>query len=353
MDIMLKKRYDLIPNLVKIIKAYAKHEKETFEKITSLRNNGINTTTDEDKFKINTEIKNEINSLFLLSENYPDLKSNINFIQLQTILNDIEDQISAARRTYNAHVTDYNIFINQTDVSGINYVETNFKSDKSLRLITDIKFDANELNVETFNVIFSGVLDGNGMTISDLRINANTSISNNAIQKQQDEDSAYKELEKYGDDQKVTSVGMFAKLNSTETGVGAVVKNLTLNVAEVYGDRDGLEQAITNILSNSIKYTPEGGNIKVYIGAVHNDAYIKIIDNGIGIPKEDLPRVFERFYRVDKARSRDMGGTGLGLPIAKEIIDSNNGSIDIKSDKGKGTEVIMKLPIYKNNIKKT
>ena len=126
---------------------------------------------------------------------------------------------------------------------------------------------------------------------------------------------------------------------------------MTSNVAEVYGDRDGIEQAITNILSNSIKYTPENGNIKVYIGAVHNDAYIKIIDNGIGIPKDDLPRVFERFYRVDKARSREMGGTGLGLPIAKEIIDSNNGSIDIKSDKGAGTEVIIKLPIYKEKEK--
>ena len=119
---MLKKRYDLIPNLVKIIKAYAKHEKETFEKITSLRNEGINTTTDEDKFKINTEIKNEINSLFLLSENYPDLKSNINFIQLQTILNDIEDQISAARRTYNAHVTDYNIFIKIIPINILSFI---------------------------------------------------------------------------------------------------------------------------------------------------------------------------------------------------------------------------------------
>lgn len=98
-----------------------------------------------------------------------------------------------------------------------------------------------------------------------------------------------------------------------------------------------------------MKYTPNGGNIKVYIGAVHDDAYIKIIDNGIGIPKEDLPRVFERFYRVDKARSREMGGTGLGLPIAKEIIEGNGGSIDIKSEVGKGTEVIIKIPTYKPN----
>lgn len=122
---------------------------------------------------------------------------------------------------------------------------------------------------------------------------------------------------------------------------------ITSNVPEVYGDRDGIERVIINIITNSIKYTPEGGNIKVYVGAVYDDAYIKIIDNGIGIPKEDLPRVFERFYRVDKARSREMGGTGLGLPIAKEIIEANGGSIDMKSEVGKGTEVIIKVPILK------
>lgn len=119
---------------------------------------------------------------------------------------------------------------------------------------------------------------------------------------------------------------------------------ITSNVPMVYADRDGMEQVITNILTNSIKYTPENGNIKVYVGSVHDDAYIKVIDNGIGIPEEDLPRVFERFYRVDKARSREMGGTGLGLPIAKEIIESNGGSIDMKSAVNKGTEVVMKIP---------
>lgn len=126
---------------------------------------------------------------------------------------------------------------------------------------------------------------------------------------------------------------------------------VTSNVPDVYGDRDGIEQVITNILTNSIKYTPENGSIKVYVGSVHDDAYIKIIDNGIGIPKEDLPRVFERFYRVDKARSREMGGTGLGLPIAKEIIEENGGSIDINSEIGIGTEVVIKIPMYKEKNK--
>ena len=122
MDIMLKKRYDLLPNLVKVIKAYTKHEKDTFEKITNLRTEGLNSKTDEDKFKINTELNQEINSIMLLSENYPELKSNINFIQLQTILNDIEDQISAARRTYNAHVTDYNIFIKIIPINILTFI---------------------------------------------------------------------------------------------------------------------------------------------------------------------------------------------------------------------------------------
>ncbi len=86
---------------------------------------------------------------------------------------------------------------------------------------------------------------------------------------------------------------------------------VTANVPNVFADKDGIERVILNILSNSVKYTGEGGTIKIYVGFVYNDAYIKVIDNGIGIPEKDLDRIFERFYRVDKARTRAMGGTGL------------------------------------------
>ncbi len=123
---------------------------------------------------------------------------------------------------------------------------------------------------------------------------------------------------------------------------------VTANVPAVYADKDGIERVVLNILSNSVKYTPKGGTIKIYVGFVYNDAYIKIIDNGIGIPEEDLNRIFERFYRVDKARTRAMGGTGLGLSIAKEILDKNGGRIDIKSKHHEGTEVVITIPTKAN-----
>lgn len=119
---------------------------------------------------------------------------------------------------------------------------------------------------------------------------------------------------------------------------------VTADVPLVYADKDDIERVVLNIMTNSIKYTPDGGEIKIYVGFVYNDAYIKVFDNGIGIPEDDLSRIFERFYRVDKARTREMGGTGLGLSIAKEILDKNGGSIDIKSKVGEGTEVVIRIP---------
>ena len=119
---------------------------------------------------------------------------------------------------------------------------------------------------------------------------------------------------------------------------------VTADVPPVYADKYDIERVVLNILTNSIKYTKDGGEIKIYVGFVYTDAYIKVFDNGIGIPEEDLNRIFERFYRVDKARTREMGGTGLGLSIAKEILDKNGGSIDIKSIVGEGTEVVVRIP---------
>jgi two-component system sensor histidine kinase VicK len=120
------------------------------------------------------------------------------------------------------------------------------------------------------------------------------------------------------------------------------------SIPNIFGDRDRIEQVITNILSNSIKYTPDGGRIEVYAGYLYNEAYIKIKDNGIGIKQEDLSRIFERFYRVDKARSRESGGTGLGLAIAKNFIELHGGTIKVDSEIGKGTEVLIKLPVSQN-----
>ena len=112
-----------------------------------------------------------------------------------------------------------------------------------------------------------------------------------------------------------------------------------------FGNRDRIEQVITNIIVNAVKYTPNGGEIKVSAGQIYGNFYVKVKDNGIGIPEEDLPHVFDRFYRVDKARSRSSGGTGLGLAIAKEIVNAHNGDIKITSEKGKGTEVTLRFPV--------
>ena len=116
-------------------------------------------------------------------------------------------------------------------------------------------------------------------------------------------------------------------------------------IPEIEGDYGRLEQVAFNIIGNAVKYTPEGGKITVYIGKIYNDVYFKVADTGIGIPEEDIDRIFERFYRVDKARSREMGGTGLGLSIAKEIVEAHKGSINISSKVGVGTEVTVRLPV--------
>lgn len=117
----------------------------------------------------------------------------------------------------------------------------------------------------------------------------------------------------------------------------------------VFADKDRINQVIVNIISNALKYTPPGGNITVATGQQEQYVYIKVSDTGIGIPEKDLPYVFDRFYRVDKARSRQMGGTGLGLAIAKEIIEAHSGTISVDSTYKSGSTFTVKLPISSEN----
>ena len=113
----------------------------------------------------------------------------------------------------------------------------------------------------------------------------------------------------------------------------------------ITGDRSRLEQVMMNILSNAIKYTPDGGHIRVTAGAGPNTAWMEVRDDGIGIPEKDRERIFDRFYRVDKARSRESGGTGLGLSIAREIVQRHHGTISLVPHEGPGTTVRLELPI--------
>lgn len=118
-------------------------------------------------------------------------------------------------------------------------------------------------------------------------------------------------------------------------------------IPDFYGDRDKLEQVLYNVISNSIKYTHNGGKITIKAGRLYSEFFVEVRDNGIGIPEKDLSRIFERFYRVDKARSRELGGTGLGLSISKSIIDAHGGTIKVDSKVGEGTNVIISLPVSK------
>ena len=116
------------------------------------------------------------------------------------------------------------------------------------------------------------------------------------------------------------------------------------NMPEISGLRDRIEQVIVNIVSNAVKYNQRGGRVDISGGEKGESVFLTVSDTGLGIPEEDLPRVFERFYRVDKARSRERGGTGLGLAIAREIIEFHGGNISIRSKEGRGTSITVTLP---------
>ena len=130
-----------------------------------------------------------------------------------------------------------------------------------------------------------------------------------------------------------------------------LVRDYPINSVWIEIDTDKMTQVIDNILNNAIKYSPDGGKITVSMKTTDDQMILSISDQGLGIPKEDLPKIFDRFYRVDKARSRAQGGTGLGLAIAKEIIKQHNGFIWAKSEYGKGSTFTIVLPYDNDAVK--
>ena len=138
-----------------------------------------------------------------------------------------------------------------------------------------------------------------------------------------------------------------ADMLSIHAGEKDVTINAHMNEKPTYimGNPDRVEQMLINLVENAIKYNKPGGSVTVQVFSNATEANVTISDTGIGIAEEHLPRMFERFYRVDKGRSRQMGGTGLGLAIVKHIVRSMNGEIEVHSKLGEGTEFLITLPL--------
>jgi signal transduction histidine kinase len=119
------------------------------------------------------------------------------------------------------------------------------------------------------------------------------------------------------------------------------------DLPHLVADRDRIRQVLTNLVDNAIKFTPEGGKIEVQVNLTDGKDAVElhVEDNGIGVPSADVPRIFERFYRVDKVRSRDQGGTGLGLAIVKHIVEAHRGRVEVRSVLGQGSHFTVILPI--------
>ena len=132
-------------------------------------------------------------------------------------------------------------------------------------------------------------------------------------------------------------------MDARKQGV-TVTCHLPERLSPIRGDRDRLQQVVVNIVSNAVKYNQPGGKVDLYASERDGQVALSVADTGFGIPEEDIGRIFERFYRVDKARSREKGGTGLGLAIAKEIVEFHGGTISVVSKEGKGTTVTITLP---------
>lgn len=159
---------------------------------------------------------------------------------------------------------------------------------------------------------------------------------------------------------KVEKVDLFEIFEEVHEIVGYIAKNKNIKIDYQFENEDVdlweysgyIRQILLNIIENAIKYTGQNGNVKVRQYVKQDKVFIEIQDNGIGIPKEDIDRVFERFYRVDKARSRSVGGTGLGLAITKHMVKALNGNIKLESELGVGSKFTIELPFNREFSKK-
>jgi len=145
-------------------------------------------------------------------------------------------------------------------------------------------------------------------------------------------------------------LGRLASTTADQMGLLAEDKRISISCqcadeVQVTGNRSRLKQVVVNLLDNAIKYTPDGGHIEVRVAKRNGFAILSICDNGIGIPAEALPRIFERFFRVDKARSRESGGAGLGLSIVKSICAAHDGRVEVESREGNGASFTVELPL--------
>ncbi|HDS16139.1 MAG TPA: HAMP domain-containing protein [Proteobacteria bacterium] len=162
------------------------------------------------------------------------------------------------------------------------------------------------------------------------------------------------ELEDEWNHRTPVDVGRLLDDSAQSLSPAAESKNITVKICkieknlEIEGDENALLQAVTNLLDNAIKYTPEGGRVELRLRGDSRNAIIEVADTGIGIEPEDQERIFERFYRVDKARSRELGGTGLGLSIVRHIIKSHKGRVRVESRPGAGSTFIINLPLTTN-----
>jgi signal transduction histidine kinase len=144
--------------------------------------------------------------------------------------------------------------------------------------------------------------------------------------------------------QTVRDCARAAEVLAVRKGIQFKLENSAASIA-LNADQELINRLLLNLLDNAVKYTPEGGEISLALERQNGNAEIVVRDTGIGIPEADQPRVFDRFYRVDKARSRALGGAGLGLSIVRWIVDVHGGEISVESAPGRGSKFVVKLPL--------